>query len=162
MAEFLKLGAPLRALTREAGALFIVNDRLDVALALGADGVHLGSDDLPVDAAKHLAPSLVIGATVRDSGEARRAIVAGASYLGFGAVFPSRTKADSPVGGIEGLRSLVVAAGTVPVVGIGGIDSERLGKVMATGAAGAAVVDSLDSPDAPEAERAAQRFCSGH
>ncbi len=162
VAEFLKLGAPLRALTREAGALFIVNDRLDVALALGADGVHLGSDDLPVDAAKHLAPSLVIGATVRDSGEARRAIVAGASYLGFGAVFPSRTKADSPVGGIEGLRSLVVAAGTVPVVGIGGIDSERLGKVMATGAAGAAVVDSLDSPDAPEAERAAQRFCSGH
>lgn len=161
VAAALELGGQLRTITQRAGALFIVNDRLDIALALGADGIHLGEDDLPVEIARRLAPDLVIGATIRDANEARRAIEAGASYLGFGAVFPSRTKSDSPVGGIDELRAVVAAAEPVPVVGIGGIGPADFGKVMATGAAGAAVVESLDFRDGAGAERGAGEFGSG-
>ncbi len=156
VADQLELGAELRASTRAAGALFVVNDRLDVALALHADGVHLGAEDLPVEEARRLAPRMIVGATVRDGGEARAALAAGASYLGFGAVYRSRTKADSPLGGIEGLRAVVAAAAPLPVVGIGGIGSGRCAAVVAAGAAGVALVEALDAGSEAGAEQAAR------
>jgi thiamine-phosphate pyrophosphorylase len=134
-------GRALREATRRAGALFFVNDRLDVALAVEADGVHLGQDDLPLAAARRLAPPpFLIGVSAGTVEEARAAEAAGADYLGVGSVFATPTKADAgtPIG-IEGL-SAVVRATRLPVVGIGGVTHENAARVIAAGAAGVAVI----------------------
>lgn len=142
--ELLALGRDLRALTREAGALLFVNDRLDVALALDADGVHVGPDDLPVGAVRAVAPpGFLIGRSADEPEVARRAVEEGADYIGCGAVYATSTKPDAgDVIGLEGLGR-VVRAVSVPVVGIGGITVERSVDVARTGAAGVAVVGAL-------------------
>jgi len=138
------LARALRALTRSAGALFFVNDRLDVALASDADGVHLGPDDLPVAAARRAAPSdFLVGYSADELDAALAAVRDGADYVGCGTVFPTSTKADAgEVIGVDGLKR-VVAAVPVPVVGIGGVTPERAPAVQASGAAGAAVVGAV-------------------
>jgi thiamine-phosphate diphosphorylase len=122
-----------------------------VALAAGADGVHLGPDDLPVAAARAVAPEILIGYSTDDPERARTAQQDGASYIGCGAVFGTRTKdvGDEAIG-IERLRAVVQAV-DIPVVGIGGITGENAGAVAAAGAAGAAVVSALMRARAPAA-----------
>jgi len=147
--RLLEVGRVLRRSTRAVGALLFVNDRLDVALVLGADGVHLGPDDLPVAAARAAAPpGFLIGRSADDPDVARRAVRDGADYIGCGTVYATRTKADAgDVIGLDGLAR-VVAAVPVPVVGIGGITPERGAEVAAAGAAGVAVVGAvMAAPD---------------
>lgn len=137
-------GRALRQPTREAGALLFVDDRLDVALAVEADGVHLGQDDLPLAAARSLAPRpFLIGVSAATPEEARDAEHAGADYLGVGSVFATATKADagSPIG-TAGLGA-VARATRLPVVGIGGITAANAPQVIAAGAAGVAVVSAV-------------------
>lgn len=147
-----------RALSEMAaryGALFFVNDRLDVALAANADGVHLGPGDLPIHAARLAAPRpFLIGASTDDPATAKRLEAEGADYIGCGAVFGTSTK---DVGeeriGPEGVAA-VAAAVSIPVVGIGGIDGSNAHLLRGTGAAGVAVVGAvMAAPDPGAATR---------
>jgi thiamine-phosphate pyrophosphorylase len=134
----------LRALTREHGALFFINDRIDVALAAEADGVHLGPDDIPLVAARGTVPAdFLIGVSTDDPQAARQAEQHGADYIGCGAVFGTSSKdvAGEAIGTTQLQR--VVAAVRIPVVGIGGIDPSNVAAVAATGAAGAAVIGAV-------------------
>ena len=147
--EILELGRAILPSARERGALLFVNDRLDVALALGADGVHLGPDDVPVAAARRAVPEgFLIGASTDDPDVARRLVADGASYVGCGTVYATTTKPDAgDVIGLEGLDR-VARAVDVPVVGIGGITVERSAEVAShTSAAGVAVVGAVMSAD---------------
>jgi thiamine-phosphate pyrophosphorylase len=142
--ELMELGRTLLPLARERSALLFVNDRLDVALALGADGVHLGPDDLPVAAARRaIGAGFLIGASSDDPETARGLVADGADYIGCGAVYGTTTKKDAgDVIGLAGLDRVARAVG-VPVVGIGGITVERSAEVATTRAAGVAVVGAV-------------------
>jgi len=142
--ELLAVGRDLRVLTRARGALLFVNDRMDVALALEADGVHVGPHDLPVSEVRRITPSgFLIGRSADEPDVARRAVDDGADYIGCGTVWTTATKADAgAVIGIEGLTA-VVRAVAVPVVAIGGITVARAVEVARTGAAGVAVVGAV-------------------
>jgi len=142
--ELCRIGREIRAITRDAGALFIVNDRLDVALACGADGVHLGQDDLHVDTARQLAPRpFIIGISVGNAGEAVAAVEAGADYVAASPVFATSSKGDAGPGcGTGGLRK-IRAAVTVPVVAIGGITRDNVAEVIAGGADSIAVISAV-------------------
>lgn len=148
----LPLARRLRADTRQAGALFFVNDRIDLALAVDADGVHLGPDDLPVRAARRVAPSgFVVGYSADNADVARAAVRDGADYIGCGTLYPTATKPDAgEVVGIEGLRR-VVRAVDVPVVGIGGVTPDRAPAVIGEGAAGCAAVGAVMAARNPAA-----------
>lgn len=163
-AELYRHAIALRERTRRQGALLFLNDRLDVALAAGADGVHLGPDDLPVPAAltavaraRATAPPrdpgdrpFLVGFSTDDPATARAAEAAGADYIGCGAVFGTTSKAE--VGderiGIERLAE-VARAVRIPVVGIGGITPANVADIAAAGAAGAAVIGSVMAADDP-------------
>ncbi|MBN2609242.1 MAG: thiamine phosphate synthase [Candidatus Fermentibacteraceae bacterium] len=142
--ELLDTAGLLSGLCMEAGALFIVNDRVDVAMAAGADGVHLGQDDMPVrNARKLLGKDAVIGVSVRTAGEARSAFLEGADYLAANLVFATDTKTDlgEPLG-LEGVREIKSAA-PLPLVAIGGIKPSNSGDVLRWGADGIAVVSAV-------------------
>jgi thiamine-phosphate pyrophosphorylase len=134
----------VRHLCRRQGALFVVNDRLDLALAVEADGVHLGQEDLPVRLARPLLrPGMLLGISTHSVAEAREAEAAGADYIGFGPVFPTGTKTGTrPVVGLEGIR-MVRAAVHIPVVAIGGITLARVEEVIRAGADGVAVISAI-------------------
>lgn len=142
--ELLEQATILRALTGQHGALLFINDRLDVALAAQADGVHLGPRDIPLAAARNAAPlPFLIGVSTDDPEAAAHAQQDGASYIGCGAVFGTSSK---DVGGEvigTALLQRVVEAVRIPVVGIGGIDESNVGAVAASGAAGAAVIGAV-------------------
>jgi thiamine-phosphate pyrophosphorylase len=142
--EFFETASELVKLARAAGVMFMVNDRVDVAAAVGADGVNVGQSDLPVSAVrKVMGPSAVVGVSAGTIEEARAAQAAGADYVGFGPVFPTGTKLDAgPVSGLETLK-VVCAELDVPVVAIGGIDISNIAQVRASGAACAAVVSAV-------------------
>ena len=148
--EALELGRRLRALTREHGALFFVNDRLDLALATDADGVHLGPRDLPVaEVRRHLPSDFLIGYSTDDPDTAVRAQKDGADYLGCGTVWPTSSKEDpGAVIGPEGLARLAAAV-SIPVVGIGGITPDRARELAGTGAAGIAVIGAVMASPQP-------------
>ena len=144
------LGMRLREITTSHGALFLVNDRLDIALATGADGVHLGVTDLHAADARRIAPpGLSIGYSPDDASDAAGA--SAASYYGIGPVFGTTSKADA--GQALGLDQFAerVAASPVPVVGIGGIDGDTAGDVIARGAIGVAVVSAILGSQDPRA-----------
>lgn len=145
-------------------ALVIVNDRADLALLSGADGVHLGDEDLPVPEARRLlGPDRLVGRTCRTLEEARTAIDEGADHVGFGPIFASRTKSlGIPVRGLETLREVAAALGA-PVVAISGIDLSNVADVARAGAACAAVVDAIFGAGDPEtnAARLAAAFEAG-
>ncbi len=149
--ELLNQALSLRRLTRERGALLFVNDRLDVALAAGADGVHLGPDDLPVHAARQSSPSgFLIGTSTDIPDVARKLEAEGADYIGCGAVFRTSTKKDAgEVIGVEGLEA-VAAAVDIPVVGIGGVSPEGA-RMIAEGsrAVGTAVISAVMASPTP-------------
>lgn len=145
----LDLATQLRQLTRARGATFIVNDRVDIALASDADGVHLGQDDLPISAARGiLGPHALIGASATTPPEALAAQQAGASYLGVGPIFPTPSKADA--GEAIGLTALteIRRAVTIPVLAIGGLTCENIPGVIHAGADGIAVISAVaEAPD---------------
>ena len=145
----------LRQAADDAKALFVVNDRCDIAMAVDADGVHLGQDDLPVgDARAILGPSKLIGLSTHTAEQVRVA-PNDADYLGFGPIFPSSTKRDhDPVVGIEGLRTIRTLTRR-PIVAIGGIDVERASDVMAAGADAVAVISAIWTAQDPAAAVAA-------
>jgi thiamine-phosphate pyrophosphorylase len=133
----------------------IVNDRFDIALALGADGVHLGEHDLTAGAVRPLVPpGFLIGATCRDPEAARRAEAEGADYLGAGAVFPTASKDDTRVIGLAGLAG-VARAVRIPVYGIAGITLENCAAVVRAGAYGCAGITVVSSSPDPAAAYAA-------
>lgn len=136
--------AAIQHLCRKYGALFIVNDRLDLALAVEADGVHLGQEDLPPRRVRPLLrPGMILGISTHSVEEAQEAEAAGADYIGFGPVFPTGTKTGiRPVVGLDGIRK-VRAAIQVPVLAIGGITLERVPGVMDAGADGVAVISAI-------------------
>jgi thiamine-phosphate pyrophosphorylase len=142
--DFFSLAKEARQLTREAGATFIVNDRTDIALACAADGVHLGQDDLPFEAArKILGKEKIIGISTHDVSQARAAEKSGADYIGFGPIFGSSTKDTgySPRG-LEMLREIRKAV-KIPIVAIGGITESNVGEVWKAGADAAAIISDL-------------------
>ena len=126
---------------RPRGAMIVVNDRVDVALAAGADGVHLGADDLPVRAARRVAPGMVVGATCRNPADLARAAEDGADYAGFGPVFRTGSKTGLP--DPLGVAALRAAAGTLPLIAIGGIGAGNAAHVVAAGAHGVAVIGGI-------------------
>jgi thiamine-phosphate pyrophosphorylase len=142
----------VRALTRAAGALFIVNDRPDVAAAVEADGVHLGQDDVPVAAARAvLGPERWIGVSTHDVAEARAALRAGADYLGVGPIYDTTSKAGAlPARGL-GLLRTVRALTDRPLVAIGGITTETAPTVRAAGADAVAMIGALARASDPAA-----------
>ena len=154
--ELLEAAQTLMPIVRSAGALFIVNDRLDVALAAGADGVHLGPDDLPVkdvrrvaDARSGVADTFIVGYSTDTTDEAAQAEAEGADYLGVGAVYATANKSDAgDVIGLKGLRRVVKAV-SIPVVAIGGITPERAPAVAKTGACGSATIGAVMSAAEP-------------
>jgi thiamine-phosphate pyrophosphorylase len=140
--ELLRTAKILSVLCRERGVLFIVNDRLDVALLSGADGVHLGQSDLPVGEARRLAPRpFIVGASTRAPEEALRAGKDGADYIGVGAVFGTGSKRDAALIGLAGLRE-TAAASALPSIAIGGITTENLPDVMRCGVDGVSVISA--------------------
>lgn len=144
--ELVNMGLTIREITRNAGVLFIVNDRLDVTQVVDADGVHLGQDDIPAELArKILGPDRIIGVTVETPDEAAAAEKAGATYVGTGPVFATATKADAgkPYG-VE-LIPRIKRATRLPVVAIGGINADNVAEVAKAGADGVAVASAVVS-----------------
>ena len=147
-AEMYAEALQLKALCDSFKVPLIINDRLDIAMAVGAAGVHLGQDDLPCAAARRiLGEDYIIGVSAHNPAEAKAAQQSGADYLGCGAVFSTATKADVKKLGTDGLAAICKAKG-LPVVGIGGVTADNYREVRAAGADGAAIVSGiLAQPD---------------
>lgn len=147
-AEMYAEALQLKALCDSFKVPLIINDRLDIAMAVGAAGVHLGQDDLPCAAArKILGEDYIIGVSAHNPAEAKAALQSGADYLGCGAVFGTATKADVKKLGTDGLASICREKG-LPVVGIGGVTADNYREVRVAGADGAAIVSGiLAQPD---------------
>ena len=143
--EILALARTLLPLCRARRVPLLINDRVDIALAAGADGVHLGQEDLPLPEARALlGPDRILGATAHTVAEALRAQAEGADYLGVGAMFPTGTKTDTVPTSADTLKA-ICAAVSIPVVAIGGVNAENLPTLAGTGIAGAAVVSAIFS-----------------
>jgi thiamine-phosphate pyrophosphorylase len=141
--EVIRLANQLKRIVQESEIPFIINDRVDVALAVGADGVHLGEEDMdPVTARRLLGENRIIGITVRNPSQAKQAEEKGADYLAVGSIFPSKTKREAKVAGLSTLKSVVNDV-RIPVVAIGGINLKNLSQVLETGVKGVAVIQSL-------------------
>lgn len=150
-AELLEDAIQLRALTRQYDALLIVNDRFDVALASQADGVHVGPDDVPVQAIRSSVPeTFIIGASCDELARARELVEAGADYLGCGTVFPTSTKPDAGAAIGPSRVTELAAALPVPIVAIGGISIDNANQLSNTGAAGVAVIGAVMGAQDPE------------
>jgi thiamine-phosphate pyrophosphorylase len=147
-----ELAVAVLEVCRPAGVLCLVNDRLHVAVAAGADGGHVGADDLPVAAARRvLGPSAVLGATCRHPGEAVAAVAAGASYLGVGPCYATTTKAGLPDPiGPQGIARVAAAVLGTQVVAIGGLNAARADVVLRSGAGAVAVVGAVSGAADPQ------------
>lgn len=143
--EILALARALLPLCRARRVPLLINDRVDIALAAGADGVHLGQEDLPLPEARALlGPDRILGATAHTVEEALRAQAEGADYLGVGAMFPTGTKTNTIPTSVDTLKA-ICAAVSIPVVAIGGVTAQNLPTLAGTGIAGAAVVSAIFS-----------------
>jgi thiamine-phosphate pyrophosphorylase len=161
--RLLGLAREVQKITRDCGALFIVNDRPDIAVLAEADGVHLGQDDLPVyEARRIVGPSALIGVSTHDLVQLHRAVLEGASYLGVGPTFPSRTKDFSQLAGLAFVRQ-ATAETTLPFFVLGGVSVENVGEVVGAGGCRIAVSQAVCAADDPRraatALRAALRAC---
>ncbi|MGE5258747.1 MAG: thiamine phosphate synthase [Hyphomicrobiales bacterium] len=156
-AAFRQIAAEMLALVRSfEDAVLIVNDRVDIALEMGADGVHVGQEDRDCREVVNRAPaSMIVGVSARTAVLARAAGRAGATYVGAGAVFATSTKSEADVIGLPGLRE-VVAAVDIPVVAIGGIAAANLRTVLAAGVRYCAVISGIN--DAPDPGAALQQL----
>ena len=155
--ELLEQAREIREITREAGAIFIVNDRADVALLADADGVHLGQDDLPIAKAREiLGREKLIGLSTHNLKQAIKAEFEGADYIGFGPVFGTTTKADAEEAkGLQALREIRKSV-NIPIVAIGGINIENVIDVISAGADAVAVISAIVK--AGDIEGATRRF----
>ncbi len=142
--DFYNIAVKMKDLTKHYGVPFIINDRLDIALAVDADGLHVGQEDLPVEIARAiLGPNKILGYSVSTVKEAVFGQQAGADYLGAGPVYPTGSKLDavSPIG-IERLAEIKQSV-TIPVVGIGGISSSNIKEVKASGIDGISLISAI-------------------
>lgn len=158
--ELVRIGRMARRVCDEAHAALVINDRIDVALAVGADGVHLGQTDVPIaDARALVGDRLALGVSTHDIEQVERAVAAGADYLGFGPIFTTYTKANhDPVQGIAGLAAAIVAARGTPIVAIGGIAPGDASAIYATGAAAICAISAVNgAADVVNAARALGR-----
>ena len=141
--EYLSLAEKVHALTRRYGVPLLIDDRLDVAMAMDAEGVHLGQSDLPIHIARRiLGPDKIVGATAKTVPQAAEAYEQGADYLGVGAVFPTSSKSDVGEMSYETLKAICKAV-SIPVVAIGGISGENVGKLAGSGICGVAVISAI-------------------
>lgn len=154
--DLLPIATELANRCREAHILFLVNDRVEVAIASGADGAHVGQDDDPIGARERLGPERVLGVSVLAPGEVEAAEAAGADYLGV-TIWTTPTKPDAVPVDLDGLRAIVRST-RLPVVGIGGIHIGNARDVLAAGAAGVAVVSGIGA--APDPVAATARFAT--
>lgn len=153
-AELMQLARQARTLTARYDALLIINDRLDVAMACAADGVHLGQNDFPVSDARRLAPKLLIGASSHDVDEAREAEAAGASYVNIGPLFPTTTKEwKGAYLGMDGLKA-IAAQVSIPFSVMGGIKRQHIPGLVSAGAHVIALVTAVTQADDPGQEAA--------
>ena len=140
--KLLETATEMARLCKEAGALFIVNDRLDIAILSGAHGLHIGQSDIPLTEAKKLSPpSFIIGVSAQTIEEARLAEKQGADYLGIGAVFPTSTK-EAEALGLTG-TARVASATSLPSVAIGGINLENAAEIMKAGVSGLSLISAI-------------------
>jgi len=149
--EMIEIARNMKRLCSEADVTFIVNDRLDVAIAAEADGVHLGQDDFPIPMARELlGEGWIIGGSAATLDETRKCLSEGADYVGFGPVYPTSSKDDAgPVSGIDILKKVVEII-PLPIIAIGGVGAENIPDVMRAGARGIAVISAVCCQDDPE------------
>ena len=158
--EILALARELGAICHEAGVPFVIDDDADIAIESGADGVHVGQDDMAcVEARRRLGPDAIVGVSVQTVEQALQAQADGADYLGVGALIPTPTKPDAVDVTFEELRAICEAV-DIPVVGIGGLNARTIGKLKGSGAHGAAVVSAIfAAPDCLTAARELRSVC---
>jgi thiamine-phosphate pyrophosphorylase len=137
-----ELAQEFRRRTEAAGSLLLIDDRVDIALAAGADGVHLGQTDLPVAAARRIAPDLIVGASSHGLEEALAAQAAGAGYVNIGPIFPTATKPDAVALGVDAILRLTPHL-TIPWSTMGGINIGNIARVVAMGARHPAVMSAV-------------------
>ena len=149
--EMIQIAMEMKALCREAGASFIVNDRIDVAIASQADGVHLGQDDFPIPLARELlGKDAIIGGSAVTLEEANKCHSEGADYVGFGPVYPTTSKDNAgPVTGLALLKE-VVARIPLPIIAIGGVSTENTPEILKAGARGIAIISAVCCQPDPE------------
>jgi len=161
--EMIRVAEQVRAFCKRAGVTFIVNDRVDVAIASHADGVHLGQNDFPIPLARTLlGEEAVIGSSAGNLDEARKCLLEGADYIGFGPVYPTASKEDAgPASGLDLLKQVVEEV-PLPIVAIGGITRENAPQVIRAGAHGIAVISAVCCQGDPaEAARCLGRILEG-
>jgi len=142
--EKFTLAKELQIICKEQGVPFIVNDDIDLAISLDADGVHIGQEDEPVDAVRNRIGDKILGVSVHTMEEAVSALEAGADYFGVGPIFPTKTKEDAkPVQGVQHIQQFREKGITIPIVGIGGITVENAHNVMNAGADGVSVITAI-------------------
>ena len=150
--DFLELAKQARAVTRAHGCQLIINDRVDIALACDADGVHLGQDDLPLSAGRKLMGQKIIGISTHDLDQARAAERAGADYIGFGPMFGTRTKATGYEARGPEMLQQIRGAVTLPIVAIGGITEANVQEVWQAGADSVAIIGDVLHDNDPGAK----------
>lgn len=149
--EYLELAANVHEITARYKVPLIIDDRVDVALAIGAEGVHVGQTDMPVAMARKLMdPNKIVGATTKTVPQALEAYKQGADYLGVGAIYPTTTKVVTILTSVETLKEIVKAV-PIPVNAIGGLNKENIGVLRGTGIAGICAVSAIQKSSDPEA-----------
>ena len=149
--EYLELAANVHEITARYKVPLIIDDRVDVALAIGAEGVHVGQTDMPVAMARKLmGPNKIVGATTKTVPQALEAYKQGADYLGVGAIYPTTTKVVTILTSVETLKEIVMAV-PIPVNAIGGLNKENIGVLRGTGIAGICAVSAIQKSSDPEA-----------
>lgn len=149
--EYMELGKKVHEVTRRYGVPLIVDDRLDVALAIGAEGVHLGQSDMPVEVARKIVgDEMIIGATTKTVEQAKEAYEQGADYLGVGAIYPTTTKVKTVLTSVDTLKDICRAV-PIPANAIGGLNSSNLQILKGAPIAGICVVSAIMKAEDPEA-----------
>lgn len=148
--ELIETALAMKELCARAGIMFIVNDRIDVAMASDADGIHLGQDDFPIELARKLmGGNKIIGGSAGNIEEALKCAADGADYIGFGPVYPTGSKVDAgPVTGIEAMKDISRVV-SLPIIAIGGINSENVIEIIRAGAHGIAVISAVCCSEDP-------------
>ncbi len=157
--QMIRVAEQMQDVCKRAGVTFIINDRVDVAIASHADGVHLGQDDFPIPLArKFLGEEAIIGGSAGSMDEARKCLLEGADYIGFGPVYPTTSKEDAgPAAGLDLLKQIVEAI-ALPIIAIGGITADNVLPVIKAGAHGFAVISAVCCQNDPaEAARCLRR-----
>ena len=148
--SFYKKASALKQLLNELSIPLIINDRVDIALAVAADGIHIGQDDLPLPVVKKMVPEdMIVGVSVSTLEEALKAERNGADYIGVGSVFPTKTKQDATLMALEDLGEICRGV-SIPAVAIGGITADNISALSDSGLSGTAVVSAIMNADNPK------------